>query len=1538
MLLRDVLHILANFGKEIGLNHNDLYIRLFGVEDLNLEQTVKNLFLSRALNQTIYKKVLTDEGFVNLCLRIKGRYLAQIGKHYSLYSALCGLIDNDTQLRPQDKKLLIASFNPDQEDQLAQFIALCIICGNYNTQQAAKTKSNKKELDTSNEYGINIKHYAENTASLLFEYILWAASQADFFASRSEGKRFASLNIIQQLLPKGYIAEPNFQMRGKTESGSISKIIDICRSSTRNISVIGDGGIGKTTFLHQLMTEEYSKPNGDTLIPSKYMSGRPIPFFIELNRCPDRISEWYDDTLRKTNFITRYIGQIVENHKSLQNVSPDLLDQIEKEFQKVPADGSPRYLLLLDGFNEVAANDGYSIRSSLSNEISILSDYPNVQIITTSRETQAAYYAVDFENVRLIGLEDQDITSYLARCGRTETQIGIIMSCKPLIEILRIPLYLCMFCAENVNTNEPLPETGGEILYFFFHRKSTFYNIRSRAEDTRTNPLDKYQTAFVLDFVLPYIAWHYEKEDCFYINSAAFEQLIRQSILCMDVLCRGLTSIPYADFQYQPAVLYQTIQSFYTGQDINVSPIINCVGSYLGIVYEYTESSGPFGERNRYSFQHHHFRDYFSAIWDIQLLNLLNCMNVPQFYTPAISTDSSVSCNMYLNTSYWRYNKSVLISEILMEHRNAPVLDKMTSDWILPYHNTDEQNVLDYSLDFCRKLCAENKDIHYLLSNVLSSILAGRKELTGVDLSCLDLNSCCFFNVNCSRRGKNTTLSADFSGSHIYSHNFEPEGHQDSVIDTIYLKNNCFTLDDFGCIKCWDILSGKLEYTIYADDPTGIHDLSDTGYMQISPDGKWLATKLQKSTADGLEIGLNIYNIESPDKHKETYYVEKAKKALNSFSFTGDSKGILIVYDYKNISGITLQPLHKEFDQSCSVLMKDTRLYAADLYAPIYTFTAEYNPYDWDNWYTESYQEDEEEESDIPIPCQLYMLSSAAKEETLLHTFMGMPQTVPTAKYIPAINSFLYFNNETLQIEQYNCTSGMIRPVYKELTADNDMPPSYIHIHPENPSECYFMYPDNCYLVDLTARYGNGILMKYPLAGVRKLLSESEQGGELYFKTSVVPSRNRFQVSNDTTTYEWNADEDTLVPRYNMQYYSCTALISDPGHRMFFLVHQYNGISIFSGDPIRLTNSICFYEHDYYIGNCCYNEASQMLALTFVRSDHEKVIILDMVTSEQSTIFSTTNPDETVENLCFQENSDFLLISTQYQCCEYNLSTDTLYHIKEAGENERLAGSNYNGKSIEIVVTQHMEAREPVSPTRCEQFKRKGVHEKISYSREWYYILPELTEELYPFFIFFHGDLGMEGTHGETEMQNFWITNGFFLNPSSIDSFTLPILKCYSDKGRPLPDRQLQPLQTVYFRHTKALEYKYREETSNFSYTYLNEQTKEAVFMQNSLKLYYTVNYHHCTYTEIKNGFMKDIGSYDGHAYWDFAIPWGKDKLIGCYENFRLELLDSESGKEIRTIEYTPGNAIQDCCFTKSIGLKDLLIQLNLNGGIIEAN
>ena len=66
----------------------------------------------------------------------------------------------------------------------------------------------------------------------------------------------------------------------------------------------------------------------------------------------------------------------------------------------------PRYLLILDEFNEVKPGEELSVRAMLSNEISILNTYQNVRIITTSRETQAAYYAAYFKNVQLIGLTE----------------------------------------------------------------------------------------------------------------------------------------------------------------------------------------------------------------------------------------------------------------------------------------------------------------------------------------------------------------------------------------------------------------------------------------------------------------------------------------------------------------------------------------------------------------------------------------------------------------------------------------------------------------------------------------------------------------------------------------------------------------------------------------------------------------------------------------------------------------------------------------------------------------------------------------------------------------------------------------------------------------------------------------------------------------------------------------------------------------------------------------------------------------------------
>ena len=377
------------------------------------------------------------------------------------------------------------------------------------------------------------------------------------FRSR-EGGRFYNLNIIERLLPQGYVAAGRFQSRGKADDGTIAPLADLCAQSSNDIAIIGDGGIGKTTFLQHLMEAEFLAPDGSE---RRHMRNRPVPFFIELNRCPDHVRDWYDSTLGKTNFITRYIGQLRENHASLDSVSPETLDAVEKELQRTPSDGKAQYLLLLDGFNEVRA--GGSIRADLSNEITVLHTYPNVRIITTSRETQAAYYASAFQNIRLVGLEEGEILAHLEMCGVPQPVIGNVRACDSLMRCLRIPLYLCMFSVEQ-ERDRFLPETAGEILYCFFHKDSAFYNARARMSETRSSNLTEQQIAVVLDFVIPYIGWSFENSDAFFMNDLMLQDLIAEAMQSIKTVFAGSETNPFPDFRYSGPTLRAAVESFYS--------------------------------------------------------------------------------------------------------------------------------------------------------------------------------------------------------------------------------------------------------------------------------------------------------------------------------------------------------------------------------------------------------------------------------------------------------------------------------------------------------------------------------------------------------------------------------------------------------------------------------------------------------------------------------------------------------------------------------------------------------------------------------------------------------------------------------------------------------------------------------------------------------------------------------------------------------------------------------------------------------------
>lgn len=71
---------------------------------------------------------------------------------------------------------------------------------------------------------------------------------------------------------------------------------------------------------------------------------------------------------------------------------------------------------------------------------------------------------------------------------------------------------------------------------------------------------------------------------------------------------------------------------------------------------------------------------------------------------------------------------------------------------------------------------------------------------------------------------------------------------------------------------------------------------------------------------------------------------------------------------------------------------------------------------------------------------------------------------------------------------------------------------------------------------------------------------------------------------------------------------------------------------------------------------------------------------MNLETYEEKTIFSTIMPSETVVDLSFSHNGDYVLITTQYKCVEFNLITGEEMIVARSAGQERFLYGNYSGK------------------------------------------------------------------------------------------------------------------------------------------------------------------------------------------------------------------------------------------------------------------
>lgn len=1335
MILSDVLHILQKPVDSIGIKNTPLYVMLF-TDDTNenlvlYNDAAKKVFSNRGLTDKVSMEYCNEYGFLHLTDNIMKKYLPLIRQHTSIYNQLKELVENSKQLPDSYKEQLISSCMPENDYQLARFIAACILCGSYHSNRL-----NAKEKDTEYHFGIDFMNLNRRIITTPIVRKIWKASQQEFLVSHKEGNRFHDLNIIQRLLPKGYITKSDFHMRAKTTDGKIRSLMDICKEENKDISVIGEGGIGKTTFLQQLLEEEFWDKEKK---PTVYASGRPIPIFIELRRCPSQIDHWYEDNYKKTNFITRYIGQMLENHSSLNAVSEETLISVEKEMQRVPENGIPQYMLLLDGFNEVSIAEkgtSQSCRALLSNEISVIhQEYANVRIIATSRKTQSAYFTSTFQNVYLIGLEEDDIRDYLSKCMFSNASIGITLANKTLVKCLRIPLFLCMFSYAKPADDMMLPETPGEILYSFFHRNSFFYNIRKHAEDTHTNPLNELETALVLDFILPYIGWVMEQNDIFSLSESQLTQTIQDALDIIKNLLITASSLPYEDFSYSKDILNQI---------------------YLSLP------------------------DYF----------------------------------------------------------------------------------------------------------------------------------------------------------------LQPEDHVDSIDEYAYSGQYCYTLDDTGTIKCWDIFSGCLEYILQSGAPNGQYDYSPDGLMKISSDGKWLAAKVYHNEANDCSACLYVFNLEKPDQNPVTLYPQKQHRKITSFSFTEDNNSILYLADQHDLYCFDIITQKEIYSCHYEQFLKQTELYASTAYSDIYAFSGEYDLFDCTDYYPE-YEDDEPlpeendhtlyiedidsdtdwEENSIPTPCVLLRCIPSSKEIEELYRFSGEPGTYPLAKYFPSLDCFLLFNEESRQLEKFYCSRKEAEIVWEELTIENgNASPSSIQYCPGHPKECYIIYPQCSYNVDLVTHKQNGILMKYDVSALSKLINNDSEMEELIFYPNVIPNCNRFIIRNSENTYEWDTANDILRLRYNTALFECRDMFFDKIHGLGILVHQFNGISVFSGSIPKLVNAYCYPNAEYYASGCCYHEVTQNLAIMFSKASHEYVEIINLHTSKREIVFSTLLAHETLESIQFHPDGRYLLITLEDRCVEYQLSSKKTYLVEKAGDNELFIDGSYTDEErpmIRIAIVEHFNYDNLRIEPHCDHYAVNHTSKAAVYKKEWRYYMPILTHETAANFLHYSYDIGNGCSYTKEEYQTYWCTCGFFLH-NYPDDEAFQHIRCSKFIGNREQkiNKSFGRLQMIFCRHDFALATQYRTERNCNNYSYCSDDFSQVIeiFDHHNITYWKDLSAHPTSERYVYNN-GENTSEEMAYSYWDTVIPWFSDTLLACYEQYHLLLLKRAlHGKSIEIL-YTPGIAINGCSF-----------------------
>ncbi len=508
----------------------------------------------------------------------------------------------------------------------------------------------------------------------------------------------------------------------------------------------------------------------------------PVPVYIALNEY-NQLPEG-----KRDNFIVSYIRK----NYGYEYIT---LEQFEK------AAGCRFYIFLLDGFNEITVE-----KRELLLELNRLKEQcPGIQLVMTSRyDMRGLCNWSDWNLVRLLPLTDEQVDGYLAK----ETQLQ-----DHLRELVKNPMMLTLYavtCEVQKNHKESKlcqfkeqVETPAELLWNFIEAQVAKLPERLGHDEEQI-----YYYKFLLKFLLPALGFEMEKVGLFDFTSEQLNDYL-------DIICKRFSTDDFLS----------TFPEFV--RHVDVLPMGGCAdfkdrlkrNVELKEILSNTLSMLVM-EGNSFRFLHQNFRDFFAAVFVRNELEI----SLKKRETPWVLKERTL--NFFVRR---------MVGELEGEHRVKPyVVDGV--GWQI---KINKENHLHRVVDLCRGKFGD-KDLElvgYTVWNIVTIWKEVRGELSGADLSHLDLSGVLLNGVECSRFYKNQYLAASFAGARVHEKNILHQGHTSRVNSAVYSADGGKILSASydGTIKEWDAVTGECIHTFSG------HNLSVSSVVYSSDEKKILS-------------------------------------------------------------------------------------------------------------------------------------------------------------------------------------------------------------------------------------------------------------------------------------------------------------------------------------------------------------------------------------------------------------------------------------------------------------------------------------------------------------------------------------------------------------------------------------------------------------------------------------------------------------------------------------------------------------------------